>query len=103
MRLAIVLALAPLLLAGCADRIPQKTGFGVTALKPNGDIPPEFGDFNNYDPSVDALLAHQICARPYVLLEERNLPGQPGELVADHGRCQPYTITVNNLDAIVDP
>jgi hypothetical protein len=103
MRLALLVALASLLLAGCADRIPQKTGFGTTSLKPLGNIPPEFAAFNNYDPGVNAVLADQICAQPDVLLEQKNLPAQPGELIARRWRCQPYRVTFGNLSSIYDP
>jgi hypothetical protein len=96
--------LVAVLLAGCADDIQVKDGFGTSALKPVGDIPPEFAEFNNYDPSVNALLADQICARPYIHFDEKNLPAQPGELSAWRGRCKPYVITVETLpDTLLDP
>jgi hypothetical protein len=82
---------------GCTPNIPVEDAFGTSALKPIGNIPPEFEDFNNYDPSVNALLAQQSCATPYILLDDKSLRGAPGELIAASGRCQPYEITINNL------
>ena len=50
------------LCGGCTPYIPVKDDFGTSALKPTGNIPPEFAEFNNYDPRVNALMADQICA-----------------------------------------
>ncbi|HJU16719.1 MAG TPA: hypothetical protein VJ770_09625 [Stellaceae bacterium] len=85
------------LLAGCTDYIPVKDGFGTSALREAGKTPPEYAAFNNYDPRVNSLLANQICATPYVLLEQRTHPAEPGEFVTWRGPCQPYVITLYNL------
>jgi hypothetical protein len=88
------------LFAGCTPYIPVKDAFGTSALKPTGNIPPEFAQFNNYDPGVNALLAQQSCATPYILLSDRSLRASPGELISESGRCQPYELWVNE---VVDP
>src|SRR6266850_7600358 len=54
------------LCGGCTPYIPVKDDFGTSALKPTGNIPPEFAEFNNYEPGVNALLADQICATVYI-------------------------------------
>lgn len=92
MRNLLVLAIIPLLLQGCADRIPVRDDFGTSALAPKGKTPPEFAEFNNYDPQVNALVATQICATPYVQIEQRSEPAQPGELSVWRGRCEPYHV-----------
>ena len=103
MRLVPVLVLLPLLLAGCADHIPLKTGFDTSALKPVAEIPPEFAEFNNYDPGVNRLVADQLCAQPHIRLAEKNLPAEPGELVADHWRCWPYVTRFHAATGIPAP
>jgi hypothetical protein len=101
MRQVFALGLRSLLLVsfsfGCTPRIPVEDAFGTSALRPTGNIPPEFAEFNNYDPGVNALLDQQSCATPYILLDYKSLRGAPGELIAASGRCQPYEITINNL------
>jgi hypothetical protein len=101
MRQLFALGLCSLLLVsifpGCTPYIPVEDAFGTSALNPTGNIPPEFAEFNNYDPSVNALLAEQSCATPYILLADKSLRGAPGELIAASGRCQPYEITLGNL------
>lgn len=84
------LALLCLLAAGCTPYIAVKDEFGVSALKPVGAIPPEFADFNRYDPRVNLLLAQQICATPYQLQAVKALDAAPGELLAAQGRCATY-------------
>src|SRR5487761_1278886 len=96
MRRLFPLALLALLLAGCADYIPVKDGFGTSALRRSGKTPPEFARFNSYDPAVNALLASQMCATPYVLVEQKTHPAEPGELITWRGRCQPYTLALAN-------
>ena len=100
MRQLFALGLCSLLLLsfsfGCTPRIPVEDAFGTSALKPTGNIPPEFAEFNNYDPGVNALLAQQSCATPYILLVDKSLRGAPGELIASSGRCQLYEIWINN-------
>lgn len=97
MRFVLALVLVPAVLAGCTDRIPYKDDFGVSALRPAGDIPPEFVRFNNYDPRVDALLADQICATRVIPLEEKSIPAAPGEMIPWRGRCEPYKLRLGNL------
>jgi len=80
--------------AGCTPYIPVKDDFGTSALAPpmgsGGDIPPEFAEFNAYSPAVNGLLADQICATPYQLLEEQSLGAASGRLVQARGRCQTH-------------
>ena len=85
--LALLALVGPALIAGCTPYIPVKDDFGTSALAPAGDIPPEFAEFNVYDPGVNRLLADQICATPYQLLEEKTLGAAPGRLVQARGRC----------------
>lgn len=97
MRLAAFPALLTLLLAACTPYIPIKDAFGTSALKPTGNIPPEFAEFNNFDPQVNAVIADQVCATPYRLLTEKSLRASPGEFAAWAGRCEPYEIRLDNL------
>ncbi len=90
MRSLPALALTALLVAGCTPYIPVKDAFGVSAQQPVGTIPPEFAEFNNYNPQAALLLAEQICATPYQLQVEKSLPAAPGEIVSATGRCQTY-------------
>ena len=103
MRLLLALAILPVLLQGCADRIPLKDDFATSALVPKGKIPPEFAEFNNYDPRVNPLVATQICATPYIQIEQRTAPARPGELSVWRGRCEPYRITLFNLPEHFSP
>ncbi len=86
--LALVLVMAASALAGCTPYIPVKPGFGTSALVPTGDIPPEFAEFNNYDPTVNPLLARQMCATPYQIYEEKGVGATPGGMVQSYGRCR---------------
>jgi hypothetical protein len=86
--LAVVLVSVAAALAGCTPYIPVKPGFGTSALVAKGDIPPEFAEFNNYDPAVNTLLADQICATRYQLYEEKAMDGAPGGIVQAYGRCR---------------
>ena len=52
-----------------------------------GDIPPEYARFNAFDPSVNALLADQICATPYQPRDFAVSDATPGQIVTAHGRC----------------
>jgi len=97
MRLFFILAFPAALLYGCTPFIPIKDELGTSALKPTGNIPPEFAEFNNYDPQVNAVVADQVCATPYILLTEKSLRAAPGEIVAWSGRCEPYEIRLDNL------
>lgn len=84
------LALTALLVGGCTPNIPVKEAFGVSGQQPAGSIPPEFAEFNNYDPRVALLLADQICATPYEMQVEKWLEAAPGQIVSATGRCQTY-------------
>jgi hypothetical protein len=87
-------ALLSVIGAGCTPYIPVKDDFGTSALAPpvapGGDIPPEFAEFNAYDPAVNTLLASQVCATPYQPLEEKSLDAASGRLVQARGRCQTH-------------
>ena len=91
MRALLALVLLSAILAGCTPYIPVKDDFGTSALAPAGDIPPEFAEFNVFDPGVNRLLAAQICATPYQPLEEKVLGASTGRLVQARGRCQTHT------------
>jgi hypothetical protein len=90
-------ALAAALLGGCTPFIPIRDAFTTSALNPTGNIPPEFLEFNSYDPRVNGIVADQICATPYSLLTEKSLRATPGEILAWRGRCEPYEIRLDNL------
>jgi len=90
MRGFLALVLLPAIVAGCTPYIPVKDDFGTSALAPAGDIPPEFAEFNVYDPAVNGLLADQICATPYRPLEEKSLGASSGRLIQARGRCQTH-------------
>jgi hypothetical protein len=90
-------ALTCLLIAGCTPYIPVRDEFSTSALKPTGTIPPEFAEFNSYNPQVDPLLADQICATPYDLQVLQSAEAAPGEIVAASGRCQTYTTALSKL------
>jgi hypothetical protein len=92
MRTCLTLALLSLLVAGCVPDIPIKDVFGTSGQSPVGNIPPEFAEFNNYDPRVALLLADQICATPYELQVEKSLEAAPGQIADAHGRCQTYEL-----------
>ena len=88
---------------GCTPYIPVEDAFTTSALKPTGNIPPEFAEFNNYDPEVNALLADQVCATPYIPLQEKSLRAAPGELIAETRRCRPYVVSIHNLEEVFLP
>lgn len=97
MRLFFLLAVPAALLGGCTPFIPVKDAFGTSAVKPTGNIPPEFIEFNNYDPQANAIISDQICATPYHLNTEKSIRATPGEIVSWSGRCQFYEIRLDNL------
>ena len=103
MRALLALVLWPAIVAGCTPYIPVKDDFGTSALKPTGNIPPEFAEFNSYAPGVNALLADQICATVYIPLDDKSLRASPGELIAGEGRCLPYEVTIHNLEEVFLP
>jgi hypothetical protein len=76
--------------AGCTPYIPIKDEFGVSALRPTGEIPPEFAAFNRYEPRIDALLADQVCATPDRTEVVKALEAAPGEILAAQIRCERY-------------
>jgi hypothetical protein len=90
MRSVFALTLLIGLLGGCTPEIPVKPDFATTALKPTGNIPPEFSGFNNYQPGVNPLLDRQMCATPYVLQVEQMAAAVPGTIVTATGQCQTY-------------
>jgi hypothetical protein len=89
----IVLSLAA---SGCTPFIPVKDDFATSALTPVGDIPPEFAEFNAYNPGVNPLLAYQLCATPYEPLQDRRLGATPGQIVEARGRCQTHVPLLGN-------
>ena len=90
MRILFALLLLSPVMAGCTPYIPVKDDFGTSALAPAGDMPPEYAEFNVYDPAVNTLLAGQLCATPYQPFEEKVLGASTGRLVQDRGRCQTH-------------
>jgi hypothetical protein len=90
MRPILALALLIPLAAGCTPRIPVKDDFGTSSLIAKTEVPPEFAEFNSYDPTVNALLSDQMCATPYVQLEEKTLGADPGQMPAWRGRCETH-------------
>jgi hypothetical protein len=91
MRALSAIVLLPAIVAGCTPYIPVKDDFGTSALAPAGEIPPEFAEFNLFNPAVNRLLAEQICATPYQPIEEKILGASTGRLVQARGRCQTHT------------
>jgi hypothetical protein len=88
---------------GCTPFIPIKGDFGTSALRPTGNIPPEFAEFNNYDPAVNELMADQSCATAYIPFDDKSLRASPGELIARQGRCRFYEVTLSNLGEVLLP
>ena len=96
MRAFFALLLLSVLLPGCTPYIPIKDDFGTSALAPKNGVPPEFAEFNNYDPAVNALVANQICATPYEQLQARSVAAAPGEMIEARGRCATHIPLVGN-------
>ena len=98
MRALFAVALLSSFAAGCTPYIPVKDDFATSALRPviaapgagRADIPPEFAEFNVYDPQVNALLADQVCATPYQPLEGKTLAASTGRIVQARGRCRTH-------------
>jgi hypothetical protein len=103
MRTLFLLALTCLLIAGCTPYIPVRDEFSTSALKPAGTIPPEFAEFNSYDPQVDPLLADQICATPYQRQVLKSAEAAPGEIVDATGRCQTYATALSKFAQPFNP
>lgn len=78
------------LLPSCTPFLPVKDGFGTSALAPAGEIPPEFAEFNNYNPAISPLVAQKLCATPYQPLQTISLAASTGSLIEDRGRCQTH-------------
>src|SRR5438874_9575099 len=87
MRVFVMTLLLSVFLAGCAPFIPVKDDFGTSATVPAGEIPPEFAEFNAYNPGINPLLADQLCATPYQPLEVNNVAASGGRIVQAKGRC----------------
>jgi hypothetical protein len=87
MRVLPVALLLAAFVAGCAPYIPIKDDFGTSAAVPAGDIPPEFAEFNAYDPAINPLLADQMCATPQQAVEETNIGAAPGRIIEARSRC----------------
>jgi hypothetical protein len=90
MRVLFALAILSPLIAACTPYIPVKDNFATSALAPAGDTPPEFAEFNVYDPGVNGLLAAQYCATPYQPLAEQSRGAASGSLVEASGRCRTH-------------
>lgn len=90
MRLSSAFVLSCLLASGCTSTIPVKDEFGVSALRHTGTIPPEFADFNRFDPRLNPLQADQMCATPYQIEVVQARDAAPGELLAAQARCETY-------------
>jgi len=97
MRLFIALVPWVTFLCGCTPFIPIRDAFSTSAVAPTGNIPPEFFEFNNFDPGANTLIADQVCATPYILLTDKSLRSAPGEIIAQSGRCEQYEIRLDNL------
>jgi hypothetical protein len=87
MRVFPIALLLAAFVAGCAPFIPVRDDFGTSAAVPAGDIPPEFAEFNAYDPAINPLLADQTCATPYQPQEQKYLAAAGGRIVQARGRC----------------
>ncbi|HZT88158.1 MAG TPA: hypothetical protein VFA12_09320 [Stellaceae bacterium] len=83
-------------LGACTPRIPVKDDFVTSALIPKGETPPEFADFDRYNPAVAAQLADQLCATPDTPLEDKRLAARPGQIVALRSRCQTHVPIVGS-------
>jgi hypothetical protein len=103
MRFLLAFAILTLLLGGCVPEIAVKPDFATSALKPTGDIPPEFAAFNNYRSGVNPLLAKQMCATPYLLQVEQTAAAVPGTLVVATGQCQIYAPFLDDPNEQVAP
>lgn len=90
MRALLALGLAALALAGCGTPLPAKDDFGTSALVAVRDIPPGFADFNRYDAAADDYIAAQLCATPYLRLQEKALEAAPGRFEELLARCRTH-------------
>jgi hypothetical protein len=92
MRLLVALFLTAPLVAGCTPFIPERLDFGTSTLAPKGDIPREYAEFNNYDPTLNPVLANQICATYYQPRSVTTTDASPGQLVTATGTCAPHRV-----------
>ncbi|HZK88524.1 MAG TPA: hypothetical protein VFC56_00100 [Stellaceae bacterium] len=92
----LALTLVVPLVASCTPYLPLKDDFGTSAAAARGDIPPEYARFNAYDPSVNALLADQICATPYQPRDVAVSDATPGQIVTARGRCATHVPIVGS-------
>lgn len=97
MRAFFALAVAPLLLVGCTPGIPTDDSFSTSALAPIGPVPPEFADFNSYNPGGNAELQYQMCATSYQPLDRKMLAASPGQLDYTDGRCRTHIPLIGDL------
>jgi hypothetical protein len=88
--LVLLSSLGAVMMSGCTPSIPVKDDFGTSALVPAGPIPPEFAEFNAYDPTVNPLLADQMCATQYQQLQEKSVSASPGRIIRASGRCRTH-------------
>ncbi len=94
MRSLFALILVAPLAAGCTPYIPERLDFGTSALTPTGDIPPEYAQFNNYDPGVNSVMASQICATSYQPRQVITADAAPGQIVTATGTCAPHRVLI---------
>ena len=97
MRILSTLLLLGVFAAGCTPAIPVEPAFGVSTLKPTGEIPPEFAGFNRYDRRVNPLRAEQLCTTPYDVQVIKALAAVPGEIEAMQAECRIYQPWFANL------
>ena len=67
-REALVRVVWPVLLAwagitACTPFIPVKDDFGTSATAPVGEVPPEFAEFNAYNPGINPLLLERVAGQ----------------------------------------
>jgi len=94
MRPLLFLVLAAPLFASCTPYIPERLDFGVSALAPKGDVPPEYAGFNSYDPAVNPALASQMCATSYQPRSSATTDAKPGQLITATGTCAPHRVLI---------
>jgi hypothetical protein len=82
--------IAPLI-AGSTPYTAVKNDFGNSAMAPVGAFPSEYAEFNATDPSVNALLAGQICGTRHQPSEVGVIGAQPRQIVAAGGTCARHT------------
>jgi len=100
MRALFALALLPLAMIGCTPNIPVEDSFGTSALVPVGGIPPEFAEFNAYDPTINPLLAAQSCATSYQPLDQKSIGAAPGQMIYVNGRCRTHVPLIGDLSEL---